>query len=220
MFTKTHLVSLALLFCTILIGGCPPGNSNEPAATASQTRLRIQRQIQSNYKDPDAHYQMGKLHQTEGLWSQAEHEFTVALSFDPVHRSSQAAMVKILFDSGQSAKAKLSADFYMNQASTSDVGSLDLGIAFQKEGLDDYALTCYQKALSLAPSSAQANKQLGYYYLKKGDKEKAKDYLIQSFRTDPYQPDVAGELGRLGVAIQSSQMPKPSVAPSAEKQTK
>jgi tetratricopeptide (TPR) repeat protein len=219
-FTKTHLVSLALLFCTILIGGCQPGNSNEPAATANQTRLRIQRQIRNNYKDPDAHYQMGKLHQADGLWSQAEHEFTVALSFDPVHRSSQAAMVKILFDSGQSAKAKLAADFYMNQASTSDVGSLDLGIAFQKEALDDYALTCYQKALSLAPSSAQANKQLGYYYLKKGDKEKAKDYLIRSFQTDSYQPDVAGELGRLGVAIQSSPTPTPSVAPSAGKQTK
>ena len=220
MFTKTHLVSLALLFCTILIGGCPPSNKNEPTATASQTRLRIQRQIQSNYKDPDAHYQMGKLHQAEGLWSQAEHEFTVALSFDPVHRSSQAAMVKILLDSGQSAKAKPAADFYMNQASTSDVGSLDLGIAFQKEGLDNYALTCYQKALSLAPSSAQANKQLGYYYLKKGDKEKAKDYLIRSFQADPYQPDVAGELGRLGVAIQSSQMPAPSAAPSAGNKTK
>ncbi len=117
---------------------------------------------------------MGKLHQADGLWSQAEHEFTVALSFDPVHRPSQAAMVKILFDSGQSAKAKLSADFYINQASTSDVGSLDLGIAFQKEGLDDYALTCYQKALSLAPSSAQANKQARLLLLKERRQRKGK----------------------------------------------
>lgn len=162
----------------------------------------------------------GKLHQANGFWSQAEHEFTVALSFDPVHRPSQAAMVKILFDSGQSARAKLSADFYMNQALTSSVGSLELGTAFQNEGLDNYALTCYQKALSLAPTEAKVNKQLGYYYLKKGDNEKAKGYLIRSFQTDPYQPDVAGELGKLGVAIQSSQAPKPIVTPNAGKQIK
>lgn len=165
---------------------------------------------------------MGKLHQASGLWSQAEHEFTVALSFDPVHRPSQAAIVKILFDSAQSAKAKLSADFYMNQASTSDIGSLELGIAFQNEGLDDYALTCYQKALSIAPSSPKVNKQLGFFYLKKGDNEKAKGYLIRSFQADPYQPDVAGELGKLGVAIQPSQTPKPNpgVTPESGSQKK
>jgi tetratricopeptide (TPR) repeat protein len=220
-FNKVRLGSLALLFCTILIGGCPPGRSDQPTTTA-QARQRIQNQIESNYKDPDAHYQLGKLNQADGLWAQAEHEFTVALSFDPVHRPSQAAMVKVLFDSGQSAKAKLSTGFYINQASTSAAGSLELGSAFQKEGLDDAALTCYQRAFSLAPTSAPVNKQLGYFYLKKSDKEKAKDYLIRSFQADPYQPDVAGELGKLGVAIQSSQVPttKPVVAPNAGKQLK
>ena len=220
MSIRKYLFGLALLFCTILLGGCPPTDSGGQATSAEQARKRIQRQIELNYKDPDAHYQMGKLHQASGFWSQAEHELTVALSFDPVHRPSQAAMVKILIDSGQSAKAKLSAEFYMNQASTSDVGSLNLGVAFQNEGLDDYALTCYQKALSLAPSSPKANKQLGYFYLKKGDNEKAKDYLIRSFQADPYQPDVAGELGRLGVAIQSSPTakPKPVVAPESGSQ--
>jgi tetratricopeptide (TPR) repeat protein len=221
-FTKNYFVGLALLFCTILIVGCPPSNNTGQATSSDLVKQRLQRQIDGDYKNPDLHYQMGKMHQATGLWSQSEHEFTVALSFDPVHRPSQAAMVKILLDSGQAAKAKLSADFYMNQASTSEIGSLELGIAFQNEVLDDYALTCYMKALSIAPTSAKANKQLGFFYLRKGDNEKAKGYLIRSFQSDPYQSDVAGELGRLGVAIQPSQTPKPKaiVAPDAGTQKK
>ena len=76
-----------------------------------------------------------------------------------------------------------------------------MGLAFQKEGLDEYALGCYQQALHLAPSSAKINRQIGYYYLSKGDKERAIDYLSRSFQLDPAQPEVAGQLGRLGGAV-------------------
>ena len=67
--------------------------------------------------------------------------------------------------------------------------------------------------------SAKVNKQLGFFYLKKGDKEKAKQYLIASFNANPFQPDVAGELGKLGVAIESkpAPKPKPAVQPNTQK---
>jgi tetratricopeptide (TPR) repeat protein len=67
--------------------------------------------------------------------------------------------------------------------------------------LDEYALTCYQQALRLAPNSAKINRQIGYYYLSKGNKAQGKDYLSRSFQLNPNQPDVAGELGRLGVVV-------------------
>ena len=77
-----------------------------------------------------------------------------------------------------------------------------LGRAFQAQQLDEYALGCYQQALAQAPNSAAIYKQIAYYYLAKGDKVRAEENLKQSFRINPRQPEVAGELGRLGVLIQ------------------
>jgi Flp pilus assembly protein TadD len=76
-----------------------------------------------------------------------------------------------------------------------------MGVAFEKQGLDDYALKCYQDALKMSPDSPTVNRQLGYYYLLKNKKDLAKEYFIRSFQLNPNQPDVAGELGRLGVAV-------------------
>jgi len=42
---------------------------------------------------------------------------------------------------------------------------------------------------------------MGYYYLSKGDEDKAKEYFKKSFSLDPSQADVAAELGRLGVMV-------------------
>ena len=146
MLIKKLLLGLVLLFCIILLG-CTPGTREKPSSQDVE-KQKLQKQIENDYRNPDLHYRLGKLNQAGGLWSQAEHEFRVVLSFDPVHRPSQAAMVRILLDSGQGGQAKESTTYFMNSASTSDAASLDLGIAFQNEGLDDYALTCYQKALS------------------------------------------------------------------------
>ncbi|GAG09516.1 unnamed protein product, partial [marine sediment metagenome] len=112
-----------------------------------------------------------------------------------------AAMVKVLADSGDKAKAQLTADIYMNQVSSSAAGSLRLAVAFQKQEMDEYALACYRQALHLAPNSAKIHRQIGYYYLSKGDKVQAQEYLTRSFQLNPNQPEVAGELGRLGIAV-------------------
>jgi Flp pilus assembly protein TadD len=57
------------------------------------------------------------------------------------------------------------------------------------------------QALHLDPTLAKVHKQLGYYYLSKNDKVRAEEYLKRSFQLDPVQPEVAGELGRLGVEV-------------------
>ena len=67
--------------------------------------------------------------------------------------------------------------------------------------MDDYAVACYRQALDLAPNSAALQKQVGYYYLSKGKRDLAETFLRRSFQIDPYQPEVAGELGRLGVVV-------------------
>ena len=217
MLTKRSILSLVLLIVFILITGCIPRKA-ENLSSQDIARQKLQKQIEHDYRNPDLHYQLGKLYQSSGLWAQAEQEFRVAINYNLVHKPSQAALVKTLFDSGQSSEAKTTAKVFMDAASVSDTAALELGIALQNEGLDDYALICYQNSLALAPTSYKANKQLGFFYLKKGDKEKAKQYLIASFNSNRFQPDVAEELGKLGVAIESqpAPKPKPTIQPNSQ----
>jgi tetratricopeptide (TPR) repeat protein len=212
---KTKFIGPVFLVVTLLLAGCGAFSKNKNATTmqpdkvkatpADQKKAKLLKQLDSKFEDPDAHFELGQLYQADGLYSQAEYYYNNALSFNPAHRNAQAAMVKVLADSGDKAKSALTADIYINQVSASAEESLLLALAFQKQQLDDYALTCYRQALRLAPNSAKINRQIGYYYLSKNDRVLAQEYLTRSFQLNPNQPDVAGELGRMGVAVRIPQ---------------
>lgn len=203
-----NMVKLAglVLVLTALAGGCGKSSQREVSdvsvTVADQRKADLLNEIEAKYGNPDAHYELGKLYHADGLLSRAEWEYNVALGFDPVHRKAQAALVKLLAESGNGEKSKLSAEIFMNQAGSTAQASLWLGQAFQKELLDDYAVACYQQALALAPNSAAINRQIGYYYLSKQDRVRAEEYLKRSFQIDPYQDEVARELGRMGIIVQ------------------
>ncbi len=201
---------VSLLICALLLfsgcssqrgGGKDKIQKDTVKTPTEKEKAKLIKQIDRNFEDPIAHFQLGQLYQADCMWTQAEYHYNTALSFDPVYREAQAAMVKVLMGSGDTAKAGVCSELYMNQACASAEESLKLGLAFQKQGLEEYALGCYQQALHLAPNSASVNKQIGYYYLSKNDKVRAQDYLTRSFQLDPLQAEVAGELGRLGVAV-------------------
>jgi tetratricopeptide (TPR) repeat protein len=206
------LFTFALLFSyPLLVGGCNgqkadvAGVEGVQETSAEKRKAELLKLLDRKFENPEAHFELGQLYQAERLWSKAEYHYNVALSFEPVHREAQAAMVKVYLDSGDKAKSKTYADIYMSQVVGSASGLLRLGLGFQKQQLDEYALSCYQQALQLAPNSARIHKHIGYYYLNKDDKVRAKEYFIRSFQLDPRQPDVAGELGRLGVEVRIPQ---------------
>jgi tetratricopeptide (TPR) repeat protein len=204
---QTKLVVFAFLTCALLFVGCDFLGGGKKAEEIGkmpeeEKKAELLKSIDKKFDNPEAHYKLGRLYQADGLWTQAETCYNTALRFDPGHRAAQAAMVKVLLESGNTARGELYADIYMNQVGSSAAGSLRLGLAFQKEQLDEYAMSCYRQAQRLAPGSAKIQRQIGYYYLSKNDKVLAKEYLMRSFALDPKQPEVAGELGRLGVAVE------------------
>ena len=229
MSCSKRLIILSI-FCTILLSGCNrtsrPKVKKIRLTTDQKRKSQLLRKIDKKFTEPEAHFQLGQLYHKDGLWSKAEYEYNTALGLNPVHRQAQAGMVKVLIDSGNVTKSQTYADIYMNQASSFAESSLLLGLSFQHELLDDYALACYQQALNLAPSSANIHKQIGYYYLAKNDKVRAQEYLRRSFQLNPRQPEVAGELGRLGVQIKVPKKQKKNtkrldkIAEKAEKQGK
>lgn len=202
-------VFIFLLNCMLLfvLVGCE--SSEMKAAEAERARklpadvrkANLQNSLDKKFENPVAHFELAKLYHEEGDWAKAEYHYNIALSFDPANADAQVAMVKLFLDSGDTAKSKSYANNYITNAGNSDIESLRLAKAFEKQHLDDYATTCYQQALNLSPDSAKINKEFAYFYLGKDDKEKAKEYLVRSFQLDPTQPDVAGELGKLGVEV-------------------
>jgi Tfp pilus assembly protein PilF len=189
---------------------CNRSSQKQPAEITDtpqdREKARLMNEIDRKFESPEAHYELGQLYQNDGLWSKAQYEYNIALSFDPAHRNAQAAIIYVLQAMGDKTKADMTADTYIMQTSGSAEESLKLALAFQKEKLDDLALRTYQQALRLAPNSAKVNRQIGYYYLSKGDKVRAREYLYRSFQLNRKQPDVAGELGRLGVDISGARL--------------
>lgn len=215
MSDKLRFLITSIFICTLSVSGCDSAKSFLGQITkssksqtgkventaAEEKKAKLLKQIDRKFENPDAHFQLGELYQQDGLWMQAEREYNTTLSFDPAHRKAQAAMVKVFITKGAAEKAQIYADIYMSQVANSAAESLKLAMAFQRQQLDEYALGCYRQALDMAPNSAKINRQIGYYYLSKSDNVRAKEYLRRSFRLNPNQPEVAGELGRLGVEI-------------------
>jgi Tfp pilus assembly protein PilF len=210
------LAFLTCLFCGLLLlsyGGCTEGEAEAPnidgvnAATIQKGEAQLLQEVAEKFENPDAHFQLGQIYARESRWAKAEYHYNVALRFDPAHKPSQAAMVKMLIDSGDTTKAQQYVDEYMEQASTSATESVRLAEAFDKQGLDQRAVACFEQALRLSPNSPEVNKRIGYYYLRKDDEARAKEYLTRSFQTNPNQPDVASELGRLGVVVKVPRVP-------------
>lgn len=201
--SKTTIILLALTF---LWAGCQDQSKKKISEVKQPEADRLKQillnKVEKRYGDSESHYKLGKLYFDDGLWNKSEWEFNVAMGYNPTHRRAQAAMIKTLLAAGNDQKAGLMAEIYMNQAGTAADASLLLGRAFQKELLDDYALECYRQALAMAPNSAVLHRQIGYYHLSKGDKVRAEGSLKRSFQIDPYQPEVAGELGRMGIVVQ------------------
>ncbi len=203
-----NLLKAALIAAVsaVLLAGC----ANEKSRTgedisivdADEQKAKLLAKIENKYESPEAHYQLAELYHADRLYDKAEFHYNVALGFDPVYHEAQAGMIQTLMDAGREPRAKVAAEFFINQVSHSAESSVRLAKAFQKERLDDFALACYEQALGLAPNSAAINRQIGYYHLSKGDNVRAEEYLKRSFQLGPYQAEVAGELGRLGVIVQ------------------
>ena len=204
-----------LLGCVLMmLAGCagteapaPPVN-REAVPAPDSTEAQLLARLEEKFENPQVHYELARVYHKSQNWTKAERYYIQAISFEPGNKAAQAGLVKMFADSGDKAKAEEFASAYIRQAGISVKETLRLGWEFEQLGMDDYALRSYRVAVATAPDSDAANKQLGLYYRRKGDSANAKQYLMRSFELNPRQPDVAGELGRLGVVVQTPGIPE------------
>ena len=219
--TRMSRISGLALVLALLVVGCNESGKGGGGQTigllgVEQREEYLKTQIGRKYESPQAHYELGRIYHTDGRWQKAEIAYRTAVGFDPMLWDAEAALVKLFVDSGDLAKSQAAAQAAIDRGKFSAEMSLLLAKAFQKEYLDDYALRCHSQALALAPDSAAVYKHIGFYYLSKRDLARAEANLRYSFEIDPYQPEVAGELGRMGIIVE---VPGVEVQPPVEEET-
>lgn len=207
-------LGLLLVVCFVAIpfvfacGGCNnPSTMPHQHSTASipDKETYLLNRLDQKFENSEVHCELGRFYLSEGRWDKANYHLKVALGFDPAHRHCQAAFINMLEKQGKSSEAALYVGRYQGQLFNSPTELVKLGKAFADEGLDKHALSTFQKAMQINPNVAEANKHLGLYYLSRNELAQAKQYLSRSFDLNPNQPDVAGELGRMGVVVQTPQ---------------
>ena len=211
----TRMPIVTLLAVALLLAGCTEtekGPTGGGVVTTADRKVALRSAIDQRFENPRAHYELGKIYRDEGLWEQAEFHFGVVTRIAPTHWPARAALVRLLTDRKRTADASVAVRSFVGQTA-SPVELMRLTQAFRNEGLEGPALEALQEGLKRWPDSALIYKQLGLYYLAKEDHRQAEQYLRRSFELDGHQPDVAYELGKLGVIIET---PKPKNAPPQE----
>jgi tetratricopeptide (TPR) repeat protein len=214
------ILTTMLCMVGLLVTGCPAPASKpvEGDARKSVKLAPVENEgvllgaIEKDFSNADLHYRLARVYHQKGQAASAEFEYERALVFDPLHFDSQAALVKLWMDAGNGAKAEEETDKYIDRAGNAK-NLIGLGTAFHRQGLLDPAKRCYELAIQREPNNAAAYKQMGLYYLSKNDKTNAGQMFARSFELNPYQSDVAMELGRLGVTVKSRVAPMPAPIP-------
>jgi Flp pilus assembly protein TadD len=205
------LVSCAVISLTVCaITGCrTPSTPRRDMAvdTIPDKESYLLSKLKTRYQDAETHSELGRYYLNEGMLDKAKYHLETALGFDSALRPAQAAHIKLTSQlEGDMAGQRLCAE-YQRPLLSSAPEMIKLAKALGDEGLDTMALSCFQRILSSQPNSSEANRQLGYFYLTRKNEEKAKLHFSISFQLNPDQPDVAGELGRMGVTIQTPGLP-------------
>jgi tetratricopeptide (TPR) repeat protein len=205
-------IAISMLGCSEM-GPARPGSTVAGTVTSDPAEAALLAELDRRFDNPQAHYELARLYHKSQNWTKAEYRYNQALSLEPANKPAQAGLIKMYIDRGDPASGEQFANSYLRQAASSVDESLRLAAEFQKVGLDDYTFRGLRQALEAGPDSFEANKQMGFYYLAKKDQAKAKQYLVRSFEINPRQPDVAIELGRLGVVVELPKTPDEQAAP-------
>ena len=114
------LVAAVSLVCVLLLVGCNGRNAESPkgdigVASSTDKKSRLINELDRKFENPDVHFELGQLYRGEGLWTQAQYHYETTLRFDPANRAAQAALVRVLIDSGEKAEANALARRYIEQ---------------------------------------------------------------------------------------------------------
>lgn len=201
---------------TVLLYACsePPADSVPPAAqqlfeqglaASAQQRYREALDLfQAAREDAPAlahlaHFESGNIYAQLGQASLAAQEYEHALEANPNHAESRHNLAVLRADQGRLAEAIALLEQlpdYVPALST-------LSLFYAKQAHYEQATNALQRALSLAPASAQLNRQLGSLLMQQGLFEAANAPLSKAWSIDSSDAETARVMGQLSARAQS-----------------
>ena len=135
--------------------------------------------------DPQVHavpYMLGEAALRQQNWDEAATELRKALQLDPNFDQAMTALARALHEKGDDAGARQWLDTAIRQNGQNFRAWYELGWLETKAGNPENARTAYEKVLSIQPSFAPAQRDLGLWYFERKDYTQAAPHLLEATR--------------------------------------
>ena len=220
---KTYLL-IFLLPVALLLGGCNVYYA-EQATKKGRAALRLgdeakehgdYQEADDNYRraqlefesavdlDPgftNRYYNLGRSSQALKQYERALEEYRRALEYYPGHGEARKGRIDCLVQmNAPQRQIDDEVDSAVNTLHVREHGRIYLAqaAAYYRVGRAADIPPVLGRALAAAPADAHVHALAGRLYRALGDVSSAKRCFITAYQLDPDEPDVAGELGRLG----------------------
>lgn len=135
--------------------------------------------------DPQVHaipYMLGEAALRQQKWDEAATELQKALAIDPNFDQAMTALARALHEKGDDAGARQWLDTAVRRNGQNFRAWYELGWLETKAGNPESARTAYEKVLSIQPSFAPAQRDIGLWYFERKDYAKAGPHLLEAAR--------------------------------------
>lgn len=117
--------------------------------------------VQTNPKEPNAHFGLGYLLWTEGHTQEAANEFQAELANEPKHTQAMLYLADVYIQLNRFQDARPLLETVVKDNSSNAMGHLDLGIVYAESDRRAEAITEFKRAIALKPTDPKAHYRLG-----------------------------------------------------------
>lgn len=135
----------------------------------------------------DVRFKLARAYEAKGQYGKAIAEYRKALSINDDYIEAHRCLGELYSDEGFYEEAIEQFEIVLNKKHKflyADVHN-NIGVSLNELGNIDGAIEEFQKAIEINPEYSEANYNLSGVYYKKGDFEKAKEYISKAVETAP-----------------------------------
>jgi tetratricopeptide (TPR) repeat protein len=167
---------------------------NLPKAALALAQMGVDRYP----KDPQVHFGLGRVYESQGRQKEAEDEYLQALLLDPAARAPMGRLIASLIRRKEFDQARHLLDAALEKNPSSAPHYNWLGVVLQLQAQYDEAEKAFQKAIAIDSKNADYRAGLGALYLAKGNSPSAQESLKEALRIKPNFPLA---LYNMGIAL-------------------
>lgn len=140
-------------------------------------------QVKSNPDDPKPLYEVGRVHQHEGRYKEAESFFRKVIALDPDYKIVFTNLGECLFKQGKVKEAIEACRESIRRVPNNENAYINLGHIVYTQGMMEPACALFRRAIEINPSSAAAYNNLVITLIKVARHAEAVDVLLRAIES-------------------------------------